>query len=96
MNVAQTCKSEHLNYEKCIQTINKNFEELWTENVQINRRNGTFKQDKGVECNVMSDKTFSSLDIKRKLSSSKCKLLSYTGHKMALLGKKSITCEYKW
>jgi hypothetical protein len=57
-----------VNYEECIQTINKDYEELWTENVQLNRRNGTFKLDKGAECNIMSEKTISSLDIKGKLS----------------------------
>lgn len=80
--------------EKCIQTI-KTDEEMWTENLKINRRNVTFKLDTGAECNVMSENTYSSLGIEGKLATSKCKLVAYTDHKMASLGKKFISCEYK-
>ncbi|KAJ8358792.1 hypothetical protein SKAU_G00153170 [Synaphobranchus kaupii] len=69
--------------------------EKWTENLIINSRNVTFKLDTGAECNVMSEKTFSSLDIRGRLKASNCKLVTYSGHKMAPLGKKALTCQFK-
>lgn len=81
-------------HEKYIQAV-KTEDEMWTENLKINRKSVTFKLDTGAECNVISEKTYSSLDIKGRLSASKCKLVAYTGHKMTSLGKKLITCEYK-
>ena len=69
--------------------------ERWTEKLIINSRKVTFKLDAGAECNVMSEKTFRMLDVKGRLRSSNCKLVTYSGHKMAPLGKRALTCQFK-
>lgn len=66
----------------------KTEKEKWTETLCINGRNVTFKLDTGAECNVISHRVFKSLKLKSEtLSVSHCKLVTYSGHRMAPKGQ---------
>lgn len=70
-------------------------QDRWSEELLISKKRVKFRIDTGADCNVMSAKTFHSLNITGKLHASGCKLVAYSGHKMEPLGKTSVTCLYK-
>ena len=70
-------------------------EEKWTESLIINSKIVTFKLDTGADCNAMSVNTFNALDVRGRLRASKSKLVAFFGQKIAPLGKRALTCEYK-
>lgn len=70
--------------ERNVMSINSSKEdEQWVETIQINKNDVKVTLDTGAECNVMSERVYKLLNIARRLQRSSCKLVTYSGHKMA-------------
>lgn len=79
-----------------IATETKSDKARWTERLNINGQNVSFKLDTGAECNVLAERTFRSLGCNTTLmKKSGCKLVTYSGHQMSPVGKVTLTCKYK-
>lgn len=82
--------------ERNVMSINSSKEdEQWFETIQINKNDVKVTLDTGAECNVLSEKVYKLLNIPGRLQRSSCKLVTYSGHKMAPLGKRALNCVYK-
>ena len=66
----------------------------WKATVKLNGHPTTLKLDTGVQCNIISKRSYDQIS-KRPLLKSKTKLVTFGGHKMKACGKACITCEYK-
>lgn len=70
--------------ERNVMSINSSKEdEQWVETIQINKNDVKVTLDTGAECNVMSERVYKLLNIAGRLQRSSCKLVTYSGHKMA-------------
>lgn len=76
-------------------TESRQANDMWTEKFKIKDKYVTFKLDTGADCNAMSFKTLESLGLSDALKTSTTKLVPFFGQKVAALGKKCVTCEYK-
>lgn len=74
-----------------INTINTD----WLVTVNVNNVPTKFQLDTGAKCNVMSYKTFKSLNYKTALKQPDMPLKSYSGHFIKAIGMTRLPCEFK-
>lgn len=88
-----------------IGTVQSSGDDDWKESIVINNKTVEVKLDTGAQCNVMSRKVYDAIvqndmhdtiaqnDIR--LTPSKSRLVSYSGHKIIPVGEASLQCKYK-
>ena len=82
-------------YEMFIGTIETNeTAREWHADLRINETRATFKLDTGAQCNVMPLSLYQQIT-QEKLQKSNTKLMSYSGHRMQTIGKKTLLVESK-
>lgn len=64
----------------------------WTETIEVNGTNITFKMDTGAEVNLLSKKLLSRLKCMPEIKSSNVRLFSYSGHAIKTYGKCVLRC----
>ena len=79
-----------------IGTVQNASDDDWKENITINNKPVEVKLDTGAQCNMMSRTVYDTIaQNDTRLTTSKTRLVSYSGHKIIPVGKASLKCEHK-